>query len=606
MTVSSQTIAESSILFKQAKEVIWQQRGALGLSNEEPPSGLPKVIWQILRARGFETTEAMQSFLTPSLKGLRDPFCLRDLEKAVERLVLARTRQEPIVVYADYDLDGTSGLALTLQALSWLGFKDVTYYQPKRLSEGYGLHKEAIEKLYASGRRLMLSIDLGITAIDEVAHANALGMDVIITDHHLPKETLPAALAVVNPNRGDCPSGLSHLCGTGVAFYLMLALRRTMLERGLTTSAFDPKRLLDCFVIGTLTDMVPLIDENRALVKHGLLQLARTERPGLRALLAELDLWGRNLTSQEVAIRFAPKINALSRMETGIRPIDLYLVSSDVEAQAMVEAVIANNQDRQKTQKSAEAEALEMVHDRPPKQTILVYSQNFHRGVVGLVATRLCQEFNLPSFVGALEEDQNLVIGSVRMPDGAATSALEAMASAHELFDHYGGHAAAAGFAFRPENAEQIRARLDQFFAEREESAKPRVWLYDVEAALEEFNLNFMNWYEHLGPFGMQMTAPVFRISQVRVKEQKTLKGGHLRLTLSDSRGKNVNAIWFSPPAKHPMVGSVSLAGSTIDVLAEPQWNYFAGSRTLQLLIADLRASNSSQRESNKPRLEFN
>lgn len=543
-----------------------------------------------MNARGFETEDAIQKWMSPSLKILRDPYSLTDMDKAVARLLDARERKEPIVIYADYDLDGTSGLALLLKAFEWMGFDDVTYYQPKRLTEGYGLHNEAITRLHEQGRKLLLSIDLGITAVEEVAHANSLGMDVIITDHHLPKETLPNAIAVVNPNRGNCTSELSHLCGTGVAFYLVLALRRALLEQGLIKEAFDPKALLDCFVIGTLTDMVPLIDENRVLVKHGLLQLAQTKRPGLRVLMQALGLWGNPLTSQDVAIRFAPKLNALSRMEMGIQPIDLYLVEDEKQAQALVERVLSNNQDRQASQKNAEAEAMAQLEKNPPSSAIFVYSKNFHRGVVGLVATKLCQEFGLPTFVGSLSDDDGIIVGSARMPEGRGLNALDAMCSAQDALDQFGGHAVAAGFELKQANAELFKTKLEEFFAGRSVSAEPRVWLYDAEASLSDLNPTFMSWYEHLSPFGAQFAPPVFCLKNTQLQQVRELKGGHFRLTLVEGPLSRI-ALWFAPPKNHPVLEKGLAAGRSFDALVEPQWNYFNGQKSLQLLIQDLRFS---------------
>lgn len=581
---------------ENASPIVWKARNP---RPQPAPSGLPRLIWEVMSGRGFETEDAIQRWLSPSLKILKDPSSLCEMDKAVERLLLAHQRQEPIVIYADYDLDGTSGLALLLKAFSWLGFQDVTYYQPKRLTEGYGLHNEAIQKLYDQGRRLLLSVDLGITAVEEVDFANSLGMEVIITDHHLPKETLPKAVAVVNPNRGNCPSGLSHLCGTGVAFYLVLALRRSLLEQGMlaTGADFDLKGLLDCFVIGTVTDMVPLIDENRVLVKHGLLQLARTERPGLRVLLQALGLWGNPLTSQDVAIRFAPKLNALSRMEMGIQPIDLYLVEDENKAQQLVETVLSNNQTRQASQKSAETEAMEYLEQHPPKSSIFVYSKNFHRGVVGLVATKLCQEFGLPTFVGSLAEEEGIIVGSARMPEGRGLNALDAMASASQSLEQFGGHAMAAGFELKETQAEAFRAGLESYYAAHQLSVEPRVWFYDAEASLNDLNPTFMSWYEHLSPFGAQFAPPVFCVKRARLAQVKELKGGHLRLTLNESSQISRVGLWFSPPKDHVLLQNDWSATPYVDVLVEPQWNYFAGKRTLQLLIQDIRPSEMSGME---------
>jgi single-stranded-DNA-specific exonuclease len=570
-------------------EIVWKPRNS---RPTPPPSQMPRLIWEVLSARGFDSEDTIQKWLSPSLKILRDPFVLTDMDKAVKRLVEARIKQEPIVIYADYDLDGTSALALLLKAMEWLGFKDVTYYQPKRLSEGYGLHKEAIRKLAEErGRKLLVSVDLGITAVDVVEYANQLGLDCIITDHHLPKETLPPAVAVVNPNRGNCKSGLEHLCGTGVAFYLALALRRTLLEEGLITESFEPKELLDCFVIGTLTDMVPLIDENRVLVKHGLLQLAQTKRPGLRVLMQALGLWGNPLTSQDVAIRFAPKLNALSRMEMGIQPIDLYLVDDENQAQLLVERVLSNNQDRQASQKNAEGEAMEYVQSRALGSSIFVYSKNFHRGVVGLVATKLCQEFGLPTYVGSLSEDEGIIVGSARMPDGRGLNALDAMATATDILEQFGGHAVAAGFELKLANAEVFRERLETFFAGRSVQAAPRTWIYDAEATLSDLNPTFMSWYEHLSPFGAQFAPPVFYVRGVRLQQVKSLKGGHFRLTLAETAQISRVALWFAPPKAHSMAKIDLSSVDRVDALVEPQWNYFNGKKTLQLLIQDIRAS---------------
>jgi single-stranded-DNA-specific exonuclease len=608
---------EKDLLTLSSPSAIWKPRlPAADRPAAVPESArtLPPLIQSILKSRGLHDDAAIQGWLSPSLKALRDPFVLYDMDKAVERLLRARLSQEPIVIYADYDLDGTSGLALLLKGLQLLGFKDVTYYQPKRLSEGYGLHNAAIQKLADSGRKLLLSVDLGITAIEETEFANALGMDVIITDHHLPKETLPNAYAVVNPNRGNCTSNLSHLCGTGVAFYLILALRRTLLEQGLLAENFDPKILLDCFTIGTVTDMVPLVEENRVLVKHGLLQLAQTKRPGLRVLMQALGLWGNPLTSSDVAIRFAPKLNALSRMEMGIQPIDLYLVEDENQAHLLVERVLSNNQDRQASQKNAESEAMRLLESNPPQHAIFVHSENFHRGVVGLVATRLCQEHGLPAFVGSLTTDDGLIVGSVRMPDGCKVSALDAMGAAAPYLEQFGGHAAAAGFELKVENADHFKNALENFFAKsavQGATQGPRQWLYDAKATLEELNATFMSWYEALSPFGVQFATPTLLIQGVRIAQVKSLRGGHYRLTLTEpsqlaapashqmpasppgQAGRDLNriAMWFSPNKAHPVHAAGVAQVSEVDVLVEPQWNYFAGNRTLQLIIQDIRLS---------------
>ena len=506
------------------------------------------------------------------------------MEKSVARLVRAREAQEKVCIYADYDLDGTSACALLRRALEGLGFERIAHYQPSRLTEGYGLHEVALRKIAAAGATVVVTVDLGITAIHEANVARELGVDLIITDHHLPKESLPEAFAVVNPNRGNCPSGLGHLCGTGVAFYLALALRRSLLESGAVTDAFDPKSLLDCFAIGTLTDMVPLVDENRALVKHGLLQLAKTDRPGLRVLLQALKMWGQPLTSQDVAIRFAPKLNALSRMELGVQPLDLYLVEDEREAQRLVAEVLTSNQTRVSLQRQAEALALDKLEASPPRGCAVVIDRSFHRGVVGLVAARICQDYGIPAFVGAAEENGE-VVGSVRAPDGV--NVLVAMESAGDALVKFGGHAAAAGFETRAADEVRLRERLERFFEERAsaEAAFAKTWAYDAECELEEIGDAFMAWYDHLAPFGQSFQPPIFRLRRAQVASVRELKGGHLRLTLAGSSTRDRAAIWFSPPSGRPSLKP----GDAVEALVEPQWNWFNGRKSVQLLIQDLK-----------------
>lgn len=558
------------------------------------PQGIPRTIARVLQSRGIFSGSDAEEWFKPSLKSLRDPLTLKDMDLAVARLLKARREQESIILYGDYDLDGTSGLALALQAFKELGFEKVRGYQPQRLTEGYGLHSEAITRLKTeTDCTLLISIDLGITAMEEVETARALGIDVIVTDHHLPKHddlgkvVLPQAVAVVNPNRGNCESGLGHLCGTGVIFYLVLAIRRAFLEEGIVEKAFDPKILLDCFAIGTITDLVPLLHENRILVKHGLLKLADTNRPGLKELLRALELWGRPLNAQDVAIRFAPKLNALSRMGSGVQPIDLYTVEDADVARDLVSRVLANNQDRQASQKAADDEAERLLIQNPPKGAIAIASDKFHRGVVGLVATKLCQRYGIPAFVGAIEGEAGSIVGSARVPNGMKTNLLHAMDAATECLDQFGGHAVAAGFEAKREMFETFRLQIESWFLSDSSVAPIEPSLeYDAVSHFSELTPTFMNWYEHMGPFGAQAPIPIFRFDDCLVAQVRTLKGGHLRLKLAQSGAPAVQGIWFSPPLSAAEVAT--LQGARISVLGEVQWNHYQGSRTIQLMIHDI------------------
>lgn len=613
----------SGLVFVEKPKVparIWRKRAASletrferGEADETPDtkssqlaSGVPRALKEVLMHRGLKTDADLAWWFRPSLKSLRDPLVLKDLYLAIRRLVEARQKQEHVLLYADYDLDGTSGLALALEAFQLLGFQNVSGYQPQRLTEGYGLHSSAIEKLHAErGIQVLVSIDLGITAMEEAAFAKSLGIDVIITDHHLPKTdesgsvVLPEAVAVVNPNRGNCESGLGHLCGTGVIFYLVLALRRALLEEGLVQAdgagAFDPKRLLDCFAIGTITDLVPLQAENRILVKHGLVRLAETERPGLSELLKALDLWGRPLTAQDVAIRFAPKLNALSRMGSGIQPIDLYLETDREKAREMVAQVLANNQDRQASQKLADEEAERILSESPPNGVIAISSEKFHRGVVGLVATKLSQRFGVPAFIGAIEGESGSIIGSARVPTGLRANLLEAMTYASNHLDQFGGHAMAAGFEAKRAEFHQFRRALESWATKlvSDDELGGHVVEFDAACSLSELTPGFMNWYEHMGPFGSQAPVPLFHFTDCLVSQVKALKGGHLRLRLAQAGAPPIQAIWFSPPKLDGMDDHTLMQGLRVEVIGEVQWNHYQGSRTIQLLVSDVKIASS-------------
>ncbi len=569
---------------------IWQRRPVhQSLENSQ----LPQLIRQILESRGVTEMKAIDTLFSAKLKDLKNPFLLHDMDKAVARLCTAFEKNEKICVYADFDLDGTSGLALLVRGFEMLGFQNVEGYQPLRLQEGYGVHAHAIEKLKASGVDLVVTVDVGITAFEALERAAELNLDVIVTDHHQPKDHMPKALAVVNPNKGFCESGLGYLSGVGVGFYLFLAIKMEFQKRGWLKGEIDSKELLDCFVIGTLTDMVPLVHENRSLVKHGLKALEATKRPALKALLEELNLVGRSLTSQDVAIRFAPKLNALSRLETGLRPIDIFLEKDMRKARELIGMVIDSNKKRVDLQASAEKIAQEIVEFEGHSRFVWVWSDQFHRGVVGLVATKLSQKYKVPAFVGSLDAEGKIV-GSARAPEGVPMNALDLLEGAKDLLCKFGGHKAAAGFEVTQENAPLLKARFEELVSSISETEVAVRFDYDAIGKLEDVNTGFMKWYDSLGPFGAQFEAPLIMLSDLKLKSTKELKGGHLRLTLAQENPRyELEALWFSPPSDHPAMQSLNDHKSDWEVLAEPQWNSYNGRTSLQLLLKDLRVAES-------------
>ncbi|KHD89623.1 MAG: single-stranded DNA-binding protein [Bdellovibrio sp. ArHS] len=552
----------------------------------------PPLIGKILAARGFAASPEVEKLLFPKLADLKDPLLLKGMSQALERLGQAYLNKEKICIYADFDLDGTSGLALLKTGMLALGFPEVLHYQPKRLSEGYGFHVAAVEELHKQGVTVIITVDVGITAHAAVNRAKELGIDVILTDHHLPADTIPDAYVVVNPNQGDCPSGLGYLCGAGVAFYLLRGLKRYFQDHAqLPKNNWDLKEVLDYFTIGTLTDMVPLVDDNRVLVKHGLLKLAETKRAGLRALLEELDLVDRPLTSQDVAIRFAPKLNALSRMESGVLPIDIFLLEDAAKARSMVREVMKNNSTRVQLQNDAEIEAQALLKEWPYQDFVFVASKSFHRGVVGLIATKLTQIYNKPAFVGSVGDD-GMIVGSARLPQGQEACLVEAMSSAQDFLSRFGGHSAAAGFEIAETRVATFIEKLDGHFSELREKPKPLEIFYDVEAQLSEVGAPLMKWYDFVGPFGAGFAIPLIHFSNIQVLSKRELKGGHLRLKIADPEGKvSAEALLFTPTPRQ--LDTLQNVPGFYHILGELQWNYYAGQKTVQILIRDLKVAST-------------
>jgi single-stranded-DNA-specific exonuclease len=567
---------------------VWKDRSqTIGAEIRPKLAGpFPDLISRVLSSRGLEQDQ-LEALLNPKLSELKDPFTMKGMKIACDRLVQAYLNQEKICIYADFDLDGTSGLAILKNGLEKIGFKDVAYYQPRRLSEGYGFHAEAVEELKNLGISLIVTVDVGITSFKAFEKARELGVDVILTDHHLPAETLPDAFVVVNPNQKDCPSGLGYLCGAGVAFYLLRALKRAFFEDPrLPKNEWDLKEVLEYFCIGTLTDMVPLIEDNRVLVKHGLVSLSQTKKVGLKALLEALKLNQRELTSQDVAIRFAPKLNALSRMESDILPAQIYLETDEKKAYQMVDKVLENNQTRQSLQSDAEEKALKALVNWTEPDFVFVSSEYFHRGVIGLIATKLSQVFNRPAFVGS-ENSEGMIVGSCRVPSGSEISLVEALKSCESVLNRFGGHAAAAGFELHSNHQKDMIQQLKDHFERLKANPHPLEIDFDTTANLSEVNPQVMKWYDFIGPFGVGFQVPIIQFREVVLSSAKDLKGGHLKLQLSDLENKNkIDALLFSPTES---IKQKIAVGQTYNLLSELQWNYFNGQKTIQLLVKDLK-----------------
>jgi len=502
--------------------------------------GLPRAIARLLSARGVTTPEAAERFLRPRLEDLHDPYRMAGMGEAVERIRRAIACGEPIVIYGDYDVDGVTSLVLLTKTLAQLGAR-VSFYVPERLREGYGMHAEAIEALAAQGGRLLIRVDCGIRAREVVERAKALGMETIVTDHHLPEAELPRAVAVLNPKRPDCAYPEKNLAGVGVA----LKLAHALLER--SGQSAQLVRLLPLAAIGTIADVVPLVGENRVIARLGLEQIRAPEHVGLRALAEVAGLApDRPVTSEDVAFRLAPRLNAAGRLSTARPAIEL-LLTEDVEtARRLAAQLNEQNAHRQREEQAVLAEIEAMLAEDPAleaRKVLVLAREGWHRGILGLVASKVVERFARPAVVLALEGEW--AHGSGRsIPAFHLLRGLEACA---DLFERYGGHAHAAGLVLRRDRLEEFRERLN---AEAERVLTPSdlvpTLALDGPLRLSDVTFEFWQHLTRLEPFGTGNPRPIFLFANVRVDgEPRVLKERHLKLRLRQAK-TSADALWWT------------------------------------------------------------
>lgn len=542
---------------------------------------------RLLRVRGYQDQAEQKTFLQQKLLDLKSPFLLDGMDKACERLLQAYLNKETICVYGDFDLDGTSGLALLYEGLSRLGFAHLIRFQPLRLKEGYGFHSWVVEELATQNVSLIVTVDVGITALAAVTKANEMKIDVIITDHHLPAQKLPPAYCIVNPNKGSCSSGLGYLSGAGVAFYLVRGLYRYFTDKNIVLA--DPlwlQDLLEFVLIATITDMVPMVGDNRPLVKAGLKQLQVTKRAGLKALLCMTGLMGKELSSADVAIRLAPKLNALSRMELGLRPVDVLLETDEERASQLINKVTEQNSLRVQLQQEGEKLAHIKAKNYLNEPFVFVFDKSFHRGVIGLIATKLSKDLGKPCFIGALDEE-NGITGSARLPNGYAVGLTEALEYASKSLLRHGGHFAAAGFEVHLDHIEEFENLLKDFYKVTLNNLKPRQVFYDFELFFNQVSLNTLDNLRELEPFGQGFESPVFLLKNMLVQSIKELKGGHLKIFFSTPQSsQKIEALGFH---LHSDLQALLRTPQPKEILIELQKNEFQGMSSIQCRIIDVR-----------------
>ena len=543
-------------------------------------AGYPCLVSAVLASRGIDTAEEAAAFLEHEQRLTYSPFLMADMDKAVERVQQALTNGERIAVFGDYDVDGITATCILVDYLRSRG-ADVLHYIPRRIEDGYGLSCDAIEGLHRQGARLLITVDCGITGVEEVDFANSLGMDVVITDHHECKEVLPAAAAVVDPHRPDCPYPFKHLAGCGVALKLALALGGPDREEALFS------RYCTLAAVGTVADVMQMSGENRTIVSRGLAAIEHSDFIGLHALLKEAGLSGREITSVQIGFVLAPRINAAGRMGAADKAAELLLCSDPAEAERMARELCALNRERQNVEQTIYSQAEEMIARLPDRDrsALVLESSRWHQGVVGIVASRLSEKYSRPSFMIHL----NGATGKGSCRSWGGFNLFAALESCKDLLLGFGGHELAAGFTIKEENIPAFRARMNEYARSFRGGAAP-VSVLDVDVVITHpsaVTLEELEALSALEPYGSGNARPVFcLLGATLLRTQNVGQNRHLKLRLGKGSAQ-FDGIFFSTVAED----CGCKAGDRVDAAFYLQVNEFRGSRTLQLQMVDLRPS---------------
>ena len=563
-------------------EYVWRVAEPLSEGAAPELKLWPQPLRQLLYNRGMRTAQQVEEFLHPERAGMHDPFLLRGMDTAVERILRALRENELIAVYGDFDVDGLTATALLLEVLGSPSIKGrVLPYLPHRIREGYGLNSEAVRSLAERGVKLLITVDCGVGADEETLLASSLGVDVIVTDHHRISTSLPPAVSVVNPRREGCPYPFRELAGVGVAYKLAEALYARVWNLQEARARLEPE--LDLVALGTVGDLSPLLGENRLMVKLGLQQINRGGRLGLQALKSVAGYSDRTMDADTISYVLAPRLNAAGRMGDARLSLELLTCESAPDAARLAAELEAANRERQAATAaalSAAREELPMPGELPPA---IVLAGDYPAGVVGLVASRLAEEFRRPAFV--IELGQEECRGSGRGVHGF--DVVQALSDASDLLVRFGGHSQAAGFAFVPDHLDALRTRLE-VAAEQSMAAAAEPELY-LEGRLRARDLGpaLYDMLSLLEPCGTGNSRPLFYSRRMQVRDARIVGSGHLRLWLGDETGA-VSAIGFGMGTDEY---AFARSGALVDCAYTVGRNERGGTIGFEMVLRDLRPS---------------
>lgn len=573
-------------MYVMPKEREWRLRAPADPETVKQLSaelGVDPVLATLLVHRGIRTFEEARSFFRPNLSDIHDPFLMKDMDKAVERLEKAVSGNEKVLVYGDYDVDGTTAVALVYSFIRRLT-SSVDFYIPDRYDEGYGVSKKGIDWAAENGFRLIITLDCGIKAIDKVEYAASKGIDIIICDHHLPESELPAAVAVLDPKREDCHYPFDDLSGCGVGFKLVQAYSA---KCGIPFESLLP--LLDLLVVSIASDLVSVVGENRVLAHFGLKWLNEKPRVGLKAMISLANLEPEHITIDDIVFKIGPRINAAGRMESGRLAVELLTAEDDMTAMSIGTKINDNNNERKSIDREITKEALDMVQNGTcctSENAVIVYGPEWNKGVVGIVASRLVEAYYKPTFV--LTKSNGFITGSARSVRGF--DLYDAISSCADLLENYGGHIYAAGLTMREENLAEFASRIDRYVSSHitKEMVTPVIDV-DSEINFSQITPKFFRVLKQFQPFGPGNSSPVFLTRNVYDdgNGRKVGPGGqHLKLELIQESQPyhQVSAIAFNMADSFEHIRN----GNPVDVCYSIVENYYRGNSTLQLRVKDI------------------
>jgi single-stranded-DNA-specific exonuclease len=544
--------------------------------------GVHRIISQMIANRHITSLEEARAYLYPSLNDLRSPFLMQDMKIGVERLLKAIYDGEDIVIYGDYDADGITSVVILYKFIKELT-PHASYYIPDRVQEGYGLKIPVIDQFKSKNVKLIITVDCGVSDVEQIAYAKSIGIDTIVLDHHEITDQLPVAVACINPNRPDCSFPFKHLAGVGIAFYFLIALRGSLRKEGFWKDGQYPnlKEYLDIVALGTIGDIAPLVRENRIFAKIGLELITEGKRPGIRALKEVSGIDGQVIDSFRASFCLIPRINAAGRIASALDAVDLLLAENMDQARPLAEKLDLYNRRRQAMEKDIFNEIIGQLGANPDLENtnaLVFSSEKWHPGVVGIVASRLVDLFSRPTFVISLKNGVGK--GSGRsVSDFNMHKGLQQCAP---LLLSFGGHYRAAGISIKEDDIDEFAIMLDAIIGNSIESSEIVSHTFiDAECNLQDINLDLIHQMTLLAPFGCENPEPILCVRNIKSSSPVVVGHNHLKLRLT-SDGASVNAIWFGM-GKH--LGAIN--GANLDVVFSPQINYWNGSSDIQLKMKD-------------------